>query len=226
MSAPVKRGAMAQKLRDTYTEDLSLAQVHQWSEHSTQELDQFITEVSKARQELGKQPAGAAATPTAVLQLLQRYQQLGKSVFEAVEQIRLVIAIRIPERKEEDNLGVAVQFAVLGSLDTIQNALVKGSSEGKEGGASLPCGVFVAREYLKERGAVEEKVLGDGKEEKKKVPPSALLELQQIDTDYLLRVEMAALHVSVLLKAFINSYALNWKKLIDPRNSSRDRMVA
>lgn len=232
---PPKRGEMAQAVRTAFPEDASYAQVVTWSE-TTQGKAEAIRE--KAAQQRAatltatyKVPDCAAQAP-ACLPLLKEYQELVSDVFRGAETIRTVISVRIPELKEEDNLGVAVQMTVIKQLESLQSKLMGGGGGDKDGGAGFAAGMFQTKDYLASRASVEDNLLGkeDSGDDKKKSSgsksPSALLQLQQIDADALLRVELGAMQVATALRIFINTYALNWKKLIEPRAASSGRMVS
>lgn len=228
---PPKRAALSQALRDAFTEETSFSLVEKWATETLGKLQQLTESARGQRAAIANAKyahSNASTTPTNVLQLLQQYQAVASDVFQSAEQIRTVISIRIPELKEEDNLGVGVQMTVLKMLDTLQSKLLGGSGGDKDS-ASMAAGMHVAREYLSSRGGVEDKLLGKSSDDKKdeggSKAPSVLLELQQTDHDVLLKVELATLQLSTLLRSLINAYALNWKKLIQPRNSM-DKMVS
>ncbi|EPY37191.1 proteasome activator protein PA26 [Strigomonas culicis] len=240
---PPKRATMVQELRECYTEEYSLAEIREWSTRIIKEIDALTDKASELQGEIEKL-VPATAYRAEVLQqpavrimpLLREYQALCRAVFNSAEKVRLVIMIRVPEHKEEDNLGVAVQQAVLRALDALQNRMVKGSnasSEKETSSASSAAGMFLLRDYLGARVKVEAAILNGGApsdEEQatrgKAVAPSSYTELQQLDIDTLYKVELASRQLSTAVKAFINTYVVNWKKLIDPRNGANDRMVA
>lgn len=239
---PPKRAALAQALRDAYPEDTSCGVIEAFAGDSLQRVEAYIEKVNGARDHIRNAEyvaaKHAAAPNAAVLALLQEYQQIAEATFLASDKVRTVISIRIPELKEEDNLGVAVQRAVLREIDALQAALLGGGGGGSSGdreggssGGSAPVGMFAARDYLASRGAIEDKLLGKpGGENEEKTSgasraPSTLLELKQLDNDVLLKIQLAAVQLATRIRAFINTYALNWKKLIQPRTQN-DKMVA
>ncbi|CCW64894.1 unnamed protein product [Phytomonas sp. EM1] len=241
---PPKRAATVNALRAAFPEELSLAAVERWAGETPEELKSLLEELRRAREGVSRRPyvnpAAAEDSPRELLSLFQRYGALAEGIFLAAERIRGVVELRIPELKEEDNLGVAVQNAVLRRLDAVQNYLLAGNGGEKEGVRPM-AGMFVAKEYLAARAGIEEKILpkpakpdgGEkGKEEGKEgeassgtKAPSAILELQQLDYDALLKLELTIEHLLTLLLAFVNTYMLNWKKLIQPR-SNTDTMVS
>ncbi|KPA85945.1 putative proteasome activator protein pa26 [Leptomonas pyrrhocoris] len=228
---PPKRAAMAQAIRDTFTEDSSLEVVDQWSSRAVADLEERARNAHAARAAIlaASYTADAASTvPQSVIVSLREYQEHLHDIFRAAETVRTVIACRIPELKAEDNLGVEVQLAVLKMVDSLEGKAM-GNGGDKEGGAPGVSGMYAAREYLTARGAAEDKILGkvgDDDKKSKSAAPSVLLELQQIDADALLKLELSATQVATSIRSFINAYALNWKKLIQPRSGSGDKSIS
>lgn len=241
---PPKRLAYAQGLRDAFTESHSCAVVERWATETIPRVEQLAHGAAAGRAAIAQKGAytraDAEQTPGPVLSVLREYQAVCHNVFHDAEAIRTVIAVRVPELKEEDNLGVAVQHAVLRLLDDVENKTLGAAAGGNSGGerssgVRAPTGVYALQEYLAARSEVEEKLLGDsakGKEEDNKgsakgghASPSMLLKLQQVDADALMKVELAAVVLLTTLRSFVNAYALNWRKLIEPRTST-DRMVS
>ncbi|KAL7702329.1 proteasome activator protein pa26 [Lotmaria passim] len=227
---PPKRAAMAQAIRDAFTEDASLEVVDKWSSKTVADLESRAQNARDARAALLAEPystAAAEAVPQSVISSLREYQEHLHDIFRSAETIRTVIACRIPEQKAEDNLGVEVQMTVLKMVDSLEGKVI-GSGGDKDGGAPGVSGMYAAREYLAARGAAEDKILGkagdDGKKTKS-TAPSVLLELQQIDADALLKLELSATQVATSIRAFVNAYALNWKKLIQPRSGAGDKSI-
>lgn len=228
---PPKRGAMAQAIRDSFTEDASLEVVDHWSSQAVADLEARAENAREARAAVlaANYTADAAATvPQSVIASLRSYQEHLHAIFRSAETVRTVIACRIPELKAEDNLGVEVQMVVLKMIDGLEGRLV-GSGGDKESSAPTVSGMFAAREYLTARGAAEDKILGKAGDDDKKTKsaaPSVLLELQQIDADALLKLELSATQVATSIRSFINAYALNWKKLIQPRSGAGDKSIS
>ncbi|KAH9597456.1 Proteasome activator PA28 [Trypanosoma melophagium] len=244
---PPKRLVHAQSLRDAFTETDSCAAVENWATVTITRVEQLVQRAAAQRaavRQLAYNRNNAEHTPEEIIAILQDYQAICQHVFSEAELVRTVIAIRIPELKEEDNLGVAVQHAVLKMLDELQTKITSGSGGGDKsgGGNSVPslAGMFTLREYLSTRGTLEDKLLGkaeEGKSDKEKSKgtekeetggsrsPSLLLELKQVDGDVMLKVELAGSQLTTTLRSFVNAYALNWKKLIQPRTGS-DHMVS
>ncbi|KAK7194679.1 proteasome activator protein pa26 [Novymonas esmeraldas] len=222
---------MAQAIRDAYNEELSLAVVEEWSAKLIADLEARRDNALHARRTILAKPytaEAAASVPISVLASLREYQEQLREIHRAAETIRTVIACRIPELKAEDNLGVEVQLTVLKMIDSLQSKVL-GASGGKEGGAPSVPGVNATREYLTERGSVEDKVLGKAGDDDKKTKsaaPSVLVELQQIDADALLNLEISTTQICTQLRSFINAYALNWKKLIQPRSNAGEKSIS
>ncbi|ORC84670.1 proteasome activator protein PA26 [Trypanosoma theileri] len=248
---PPKRLVYAQSLRDAFTETDSCAAVENWATVTISRLEQLVQRVAAKRASIQQSlytRANAEHTPEEVVALLQEYQSICHCVFSEAELIRTVIAIRIPELKEEDNLGVVVQHAVLKMLDELQNKTIGGGGGDKNsgGGVASAAGMYSLRDYLSTRGGLEDKLLGKAEENNKdkskdnnnnnnnnnegekamgSKSPSLVLELKQVDADTLLKVELAGTQLTSTLRAFVNAYALNWKKLIQPRTGN-DHMVS
>lgn len=228
---PPKRSAMAQAIRDSYTEDASLGVVDHWSSKAVADLEARAKNAHDARAAVlaAYYTADAAASvPQSVISSLREYQEHLHDIYVSAEMVRTVIACRIPELKAEDNLGVEVQMVVLKMVDSLEGKLL-GSGGDKEGGAPAVSGMYAAREYLAARGAAEDKILGKAGEDDKKTKsaaPSVLLELQQIDADALLKLELNATQLATAIRAFVNAYALNWKKLIQPRSGAGDKSIS
>ncbi|KAG5490951.1 hypothetical protein JIQ42_00837 [Leishmania sp. Namibia] len=229
---PPKRGAMAQAIRDAYNEETSLAVVEEWSSKVVADLETRATNARHARQGVLAKPytpEAAETVPVSVVVSLREFQGQLHDIYRAAETIRTVIACRIPELKAEDNLGVEVQMTVLKMIDLLEGKLLGGSGADKDGGAPGVAGMYATRDYLAARGSVEDKVLGKAGEngkETKSAAPSVLMELQQIDADALLKLELSATQISTQIRSFINTYALNWKKLIQPRSNSCEKNIS
>ncbi|RNF26794.1 proteasome activator protein PA26 [Trypanosoma conorhini] len=231
---PPKRLAHVQALRDTFTEAESCAVVERWATETVCHLEglaqQAVAQYASV-QEAAYTCDAAKQTPADILSILRSYQYLCQGVYRDAEVVRTVVAVRLPELKEEDNLGVGVQHAILRMLDEVQNkTLGAGGTGEKSSGVKAQTSVYALREYLEARGGVEEKLLGtpaEGSEKGKEgsKSPSVLLQLRQLDADALLKVELSALQLVSSMRAFINAYALNWRKLIEPRTGG-DRMVS
>lgn len=227
---PPKRAALAQALRDAYPEDVSATAVEQLATKTLAAADTYLNNIRAARVAIINKnytAQDAVQTPKDIVEALRQYQDFAHEAYLTVEQVRTVVVIRAPELKEEDNLGVAVQIAVLKMLDSLQSKLLGG---GDKEGVSAAMGLYGLKEYLSARSAVEEKLLGkpaeDGKPAQGTKAPSATLELRQVDADALLKAEIATVQMTTQLRALINVYALNWKKLIQPRSSGSDRMIS
>ncbi|AIO01695.1 proteasome activator protein pa26, putative [Leishmania panamensis] len=221
---------MAQAIRDTYSEEASFAIVEEWSSKVLADLEARATNAHHARQGVLAKPytADAAETvPVSVVASLREFQGELHDIYRGAETIRTVIACRIPELKSEDNLGVEVQMAVLKMVDSLEGKLL-GSGGDKDGGVPCVAGMYATRDYLTARGSVEDKVLGKAGDDDKKTKsaaPSVLMELQQIDADALLKLELSAMQISTQIRSFINVYALNWKKLIQPRSNGSEKNI-
>ncbi|KAF5220568.1 putative proteasome activator protein pa26 [Trypanosoma cruzi] len=234
---PPKRLVHAQDLRDAFPEEESCGVVERWATN-------LVSQVAKIAEQAGSQCASIQGTkytcdnaekvPEEVMSMLFNYQSACRRIYYDAEVIRTVISVRIPELKEEDNLGVAVQHAVLKMLEEIQNKTLGAGGAGgageKTSSVKAQAGVFSLREYFGARGAVEEKILGKPDDDKNNSKggsksPSVLLELRQVDVDALQKVELSALQLVTAMRSFVNAYALNWKKLIEPR-SGGGRMVS
>lgn len=227
---PPKRAQLLQSIRDAYPEDLAAAVIEQWVTEAIPKLEGGAQAASALRGTVSA--ASPLTTPAEILKTLEAYQSMCHSVYLGATRIRTVIATRIPEYKEEDNLGVAAQSAFLKLLDGLEGRLLGGGGEEKSSPA--PANLFALKAYLAARSAVEEKLLGKPSDESASKgaasgggskSPSALLELKQTDIDALLKVELAAAQLASQLRTIVNAYILNWKKLIQPR-SSNDRMMS
>ncbi|RNF05189.1 putative proteasome activator protein pa26 [Trypanosoma rangeli] len=231
---PPKRLAYAQALRETFTEAESCAVVERWATEAVGHLERVAQHAAvqyASVQEAAYTSGNVNQTPAGIMSVIRDYQSLCLGVYRDAEVVRTVVSVRLPEIKEEDNLGVAVQHAIVRMLDELQNkTLGNGGSGEKNSGVKAQTGVYALREYLEARSGVEEKLLGkpgDGNEKAKESSksPSLLLELRQVDADALLKVELSAMQLVSSMRSFINAYALNWKKLIEPRTGG-DRMVS
>ncbi|CCW71912.1 unnamed protein product [Phytomonas sp. Hart1] len=245
---PPKRAALVKSLREAFPEDRSFAEVERWGSSTIDEFNGLLRELLPAREAIFREtysvPSSAEATPEKLLNLLHRYEALSLKVWVAAEEIRNMIELRIPEFKEEDNLGVAVQAAVLSKLDKFQNAI--SGDDGEKEAVKSAAGIFSSKKYLASRASIEEKLLPKPKkasdEEKNNAKgkdknaedasatedvkaPSAILELKQLDYDMLVKLELGIRHLQTRLRGFVNTYVLNSKKLIQPRTNT-DGMVA
>lgn len=222
---------MAQAIRDAFPEEASLAVVDEWSSKAIANLEARATNAQHARKAVLSKTYttnDAAAVPISVVGSLREYQEELHDIYRAAETVRTVIACRVPELKAEDNLGVEVQMTVLKMIDLLEGKVMGGSGD-KEGGAPGVAGMFATRDYLGARGSAEDKLLGKAGEDDKKTKssaPSVLMELQQIDADALLKLELSATQLATQLRSFVNAYALNWKKLIQPRSNTSEKSIS
>lgn len=158
------------------------------------------------------------APPQPVVEALHLLQSLQASVVADLYTLISTIGTRIPEMKEEDNLGVSVQVAVIKQLQSVENELLGGD---KSVGATLNFKVS----YLASRAAVEEKLNPTGKDAQPSQSASLQAQLLQIDTDALLSSRLAFLKLANSLRNLSVAVIENSKKLINPRNVN-DRMVS
>lgn len=218
---------MAQALRDSITEDQSLAQVTQWYETTIGQLEKVQGKAAALKESQG----ALGGPPTELLELLHEYQALAKDIFVSIEKIKAVVLVRVPEIKTEDNLGVEVQMTFLRQLGAVQDKLSgSGGGEKEGGGGALVAGLFFLDKFLEDRCEIEAKAMGTpaspAKETSARQPPaSSKLRLKQVDQDAALKVQLATMQLATLLRGFVNSYALNFKKLIMPRENN-NKMVS
>lgn len=210
---PPKMSAVVKELRDQFSQDNAAQIVEAWATKVIPTAD------ASAAAAAGIQFASPAelAPPAAVLELLDHLQSLQASVVADLYVIRATVAVRVPEMKEEDNLGVAVQMSALKQIDDLEKELLGGD---KATGAT----VEFKQGYLGKRASVEEKISPSGKDATPSLAPSFALQLKQIDHDAVIAARLALLKLSGSLRAFVNLYAENSKKLINPRNVN-DRMI-
>ncbi|EAN97792.1 proteasome activator protein PA26, putative [Trypanosoma cruzi] len=133
---PPKRLVHAQDLRDAFPEEESCGVVERWATN-------LVSQVAKIAEQAGSQCASIQGTkytcdnaekvPEEVMSMLFNYQSACRRIYYDAEVIRTVISVRIPELKEEDNLGVAVQHAVLKMLEEIQNKTLGAGGAGGAG---------------------------------------------------------------------------------------------
>lgn len=234
---PPKRAVLIQTIRDAYNEDASYAAIEAWTNTAIAQGEAVLQSATAAREGVEhasySAPGSARSTPQPVLDVLRSFRAFAREAYIATERIRTVIGIRVPEIKEEDNHGVNVQMTVLCLLDSFE-AKLSGAGGDKECKAGSAAGVFIVKDYLSSRSGVEEKILGKagGSGEGQDKPsegtraPSAILELQQVDADVMLRIELAMSQILTCMRCLINVYVLNWKKLIQPRVNMNERMMS
>nr|CCC93544.1 putative proteasome activator protein pa26 [Trypanosoma congolense IL3000] len=227
MATRGKRFAHVQTMRDAMTEQTSWSVIDTWANNTIEALQKISASAAQARSSIqgtSYRLSHAEETPVSTVDLLRQYQTLCHDIYCDAQLVRSVIMIRIPDHKEEDNLGVAVQMEVLKLIEGLEGKLLPSGEKSSSVG-----GVFCLRDYLATRATVEEKLLGSsnaGSEGKKgSKAPSLLLELREIDMDALLKVEFAATHLCAVLRGLVTSYTLNWKKLMQPRTGN-DYMIS
>ncbi|KAH8607990.1 putative Proteasome activator pa28 beta subunit [Trypanosoma vivax] len=222
-----KCSALVQGLRDAFPETKAWATVNNWAATTIQEVEQLSAQAASVRLAVLNSTyskSNAEETPANIVQLLQQCQELYYRLFCDTETIATVIGVRVPEHKEEDNLGVAVQMAAFEALGKLQSALAK-----IDGNDNETSSIFMARNYMATRGKVEERLLGkvsdDGGKRESSRSPSALLELRQVDADAMLGVQLSTARIARLLRSLVTVYVLNAKKLIQPRSTSEHMLT-
>lgn len=157
--------------------------------------------------------------PAAVLEAVLAYRANLQNLAKDLTTLRSAILLRIPEIKEEDNLGVNVQLQVLAQIKAFNANVTGGASSGKEdsssSGTSFPS-VCVAKDYLSARAAIEEKLLGSEKDGPSK-SVSLLQQLSFYDADTVARLSRGYREVLLQQQYIVSCMTLNYKKLYAPR---------
>ena len=110
---------------------------------------------------------------------------------------------------------------MLKEIDDLEKRILGGAPDG----STFPTINFY-REYLAARVALEEKILGSGKEdEKPSKSPSLQRQLQQLDYDTMVKAALSFANLASRLRSLVAAITLNSKKLMNPRNTN-DRMIS
>lgn len=205
------------ELREQFSEEGAVSVVERWASQSIPLLVQYAAAASTLQETVAARTADATTVPADVLELLDLLLNAQSSIVADLQSIRSTVLIRIPEMKEEDNLGVNVQITALKQLDEVEKHIVGGE---KSGGY-----LSYKKDYLVARAAVEEKLLPTGKDAEPSKAPSQLLALRQTDVDAVVGARIALLKLATSLRGLVTIISENAKKLINPRNLGGDRMI-
>jgi hypothetical protein len=171
-------------------------------------------------------------------ELLKEFDTLHQQVWEFVDAIidmKTFISLRIPEIKEEDNMGVNVQWTVIKDLNRIEEVLTGGSNGGGGGapwarseikGAAARAPLYAKGDYLESRFHAEKKFFGkkdkkkEGEEasaaEEHKAPSAALL-VAQVDREWADKIVWQYKSMIQLRTQLYTAAKQNMKKITDPR---------
>ena len=189
-------------------------------------IPQFTAKASSAFEistAVSAREASATEVPADVIECVSGLRADSVNLLNNINTLRASILIRIPEIKEEDNLGVNVQILVIKQLEKAEKMMLSGGGGGDDAATPFPALSF-KKDYFAARAAIEEKVLGSGKDGEPSKSPSVKLQLQQLDADTAARVGIAYNTLLTTIMTLIAAYAHNNKKLIAPRVDS-DRMI-
>jgi hypothetical protein len=210
---PPKSAVIIKELREKFPQDAAAAIVESWATNTIPQLDVIAAAVQNFQL-----PADSTQAPASILEILDSLRTAQASVVSDLHKVRSTIVVRIPEMKEEDNLGVSVQMNVLKLFDEVEKQILASDK------ASFATISFKAS-YLESRAAVEDKLNPSGKDAQPSKAPSLILQLQQIDRDAALVAFLTLSKLATSLRALVTVYAENAKKLINPRVSN-DRMIS
>lgn len=168
----------------------------------------------------GTEPSRDKA-PAPVIDALMRYRMDLQNIAKDLYILRGAVLLRIPEIKEEDNLGVNVQLQVLSQIKSFASSVTgsNGSSSGKDespSASSLPS-VGLVKEYLAARASIEEKLLGTSEKEGPSKSQSLVQQLVIFDSDAVARLSRGYRELILQQQFLISSMTLNYKKLYAPR---------
>ncbi|CUG87963.1 proteasome activator protein pa26, putative [Bodo saltans] len=210
---PPKTAVLLKELREKVPADAAAAVVESWATTTIPQLEAVGASVQNFQL-----PADLSQPPAALLEILDTLRLTQSSIVVGLQTIRSTIVVRIPEMKEEDNLGVSVQINALKMLDEVEKQILDSEK------AQL-ASIGYKASYLGARASIEEKLNPSGKDAQPTKAPSAALQLQQVDRDAALIAYLTAAKLSTSLRALVTVYAENAKKLVNPRVSS-DRMLS
>lgn len=208
---PPKVSALVTEVRLQFPLDDANAIVENW-------IKKVIPTAVGAASAVAEIQVGSPQPNQGVIEALDLLQSLQVGVVADIQTLLSTIGTRIPEMKEEDNLGVAVQVAVIKQLTALETELLGGD---KSVGATINYKVS----YFSSRGGVEEKLNPSGKDAQPSQAPSLQLQLRQIDNDAIIGARLAFLKLASSLRVLSVAVIENSKKLINPRNVN-DRMVS
>lgn len=219
---PPKAKVLLQALAATYPEAQAQSIVERWAENLSSLLESSAA-AAEVAESLKTVDASLAACPPQNVELLTRYTAVLEGVARDTVFLKGAITVRIPEMKEEDNLGVNVQHAVLAHLAQLERKILGGEGSSKDAGsaAAFP-GLDCKASYFAARAAIEEDLL---KEKEPVKSPSTRRHLQQCDADCATKISLAYASLHMSMSSLIVMWVNNSKKLMNPRNTS-DRMIA
>jgi hypothetical protein len=210
---PPKTAVLLKELREKFPADAAGAVVESWATTIIPQLETIGASVQNFQL-----PENLTQPPAALLEILDTLRLTQSSVVVDLQTIRSTIVVRIPEMKEEDNLGVSVQINVLKMLDEVEKQILDSEK-------SQLASIGYKASYLGSRASIEEKLNPSGKDAQPSNAPSVKLQLQQVDRDAALITYLTAAKLSTSLRALVTVYAENAKKLVNPRVSN-DRMLS
>lgn len=210
---PPKNAIIIKELRDKFPQDAAAALIEGWVSSTIPNLDALGASVQAFQL-----PEDISQPPATLLEFLDALRQAQSSIVIDIQKIRSTIVVRIPEMKEEDNLGVSVQMNALKILDDVEKQILDADK-------AVLATITYKASYLASRASVEEKLNPSGKDAQPSNAPSVKLQLQQVDRDAALVVFLTSSKIATALRALVTVYAENAKKLINPRVTS-DRMIS
>jgi hypothetical protein len=221
---PKSVSTLSQKLteaRGVFSDEVAVAIVEQWASLCAVTLSQSEAGAKEVASNVFARAAAPEETPQDVVEVLRVLHSTYSNLYSELQIVRSAVGIRIPEIKEEDNLGVNVQLLVLKEIEELEKRLLGGGAD-----ASSAPTINFPREYYAARTAIEEKLLGTGKpDEKPSMSPSLRRQLQQLDYDTMVKAALAFAGLAARLRSIVSAFTLNSKKLMNPR-SSNDRMIS
>ncbi len=218
---------LSQKLaesRGVFSDEVATAVVEQWATLCAVTLTQAEQGAYVVASNVFARAANAEEVPQDVSEVLRVLHTTYSALFSELQVVRSAVAVRIPEIKEEDNLGVNVQLLVVKEIEDLEQRLAGGKEP-----TGLPT-VNFTREYFAARAAIEEKILApskdaEGKDQGPSKSPSLRRQLQQLDYDAAIKSALAFAALASRLRSLVTAFTLNAKKLMNPR-SSNDRMIS
>jgi hypothetical protein len=222
---PKTASVLALKLLETrtgFSDELATSIVEKWAERCSTTLVHAETAAqTAAANTLARGAAVPEEVPADVADVLSTLHSTYSNLYAELQTVQSAIVVRVPEIKEEDNLGVNVQLLVLKELGDLEKRILGGGADS----SSAPT-INFPREYYAARAAIEEKLLGSGKpDEKPSASPSLRRQLLQLDYDTLVKAALAFAGLASRLRSVVAAFTLNSKKLMNPR-SSNDRMIS
>lgn len=244
---------MATEFRNVAKKAHALVDDQKYADNAISFLDELLDKVpqyiqsAKAARELNLQAEYAKledgdatkAPPAAVLAAIEAVRMETEFVIKAMNAVSLYIFTKMPEIKEEDNAGVAVQMHVMETIGQVKAICETGSGGGKSADPRF-CALGFKLSYLKARGEMEEKLNPKKEKEEKKddkdaapaspvapafKSPSARMAIEEFDRNAMADVAATYMQLRRMGTMAARTFTINIEKVACPRRRDGAGMI-